>query len=126
LSYHFCCKGVKFNYGEEISARSSACKIVNLVFRIKIPDYNIDHSSGTFRKSLWLYLFLGMDFNPFIACKIANLMEMIGLAPIEVEILLCPSRRTQKIETDSGISSLKKLHLCKTFIYHNVLDFLLT
>jgi len=32
-------------------------------------------------------------------------MKMIVLAPIEVEILLCPPRRTQKIVTDSGISS---------------------
>jgi len=38
-------------------------------------------------------------------------MKMAGLAPIEVEILLCPPRRTQKIETDSGISSWKKMVL---------------
>jgi hypothetical protein len=36
------------------------------------------------------------------------LMKTIALAPIEVEILLCRGS-AQKIETDSGISSLKSL-----------------
>ena len=42
--------------------------------------------------------------------EISNLMKTnpSNLAPIELEILLCPPRRTQKIERDSGTARLLK------------------
>ena len=58
-------------------------------------------------ESYELYVFTLCDFSFLEMTKLYEniIMKKNALAPIEVEILLCPPRRTQKIETDSGISS---------------------